>query len=72
MLVTDMWNNYVMVDAYNLKKINYYMTLIYAGDGIGVSVNGDKGSFNDYGILKPYGEVVAEVRIGLFYKGVVK
>ena len=72
MLITDMWNNYVMVDAYKFIRNRYFLTLIYAGNGVGVSVNIDNEILNDYTTSHPYLMITAEERIDQFYREMMK
>ena len=72
MLITDVWNNYVMADSYKFIRNRYFLTSIYAGYGVGVSVNIDNECLNDYTTSHPYLTTTAEVRIDQFYREMMK
>ena len=67
MLITDIWNNYVMVIVYQAHRTQNYLTLIYADACVGVDVNIDNESLNDYTIYDPFVAVTGEVKIEGFY-----
>ena len=69
MLITDVWNNYVVMATYKGMYTIYVLTLIYTDDRTNVALTLNYNHSNDYTLS--YDSVTYGVEASIFYKDLV-